>query len=104
MQGHGGALNPLQAADAGANQNAGAGAVVRAFRLPARVGYGLIGRSDSVNDEVVDFSLLFRLHAIVWVELPWGGPPGNEAANLASDIRYVKIGDAPGAAFTCEKV
>ena len=59
-----GLLDALQAADAGADQHAGADLILIGGRLPARVVQRLRGGAHRVDDEVVDLALLLRLHPI----------------------------------------
>ena len=58
-------LDALQAADARADQDAGADLIFIGGRLPAGIGQGLRRRGHRIDNKVVDLPLLFRLHPIV---------------------------------------
>ena len=97
-------LDALKAADAGADQNAGARALVLGFGFPARIGDRLIGGRHRINDEIVDLALLLWLHPIVGIELARRRASRNEAADLAGDIGYVELGDPPGAVLARKQI
>ena len=82
-----------QAADAGADQNAGALLLLGRVGLEAGIGDRLIGRRHGVDDEVVDLALLLRLHPIVGIELAVGrGAARNEAGDLAGEVGSLELG------------
>ena len=78
-----GLLDSLQAADAGADQHAGADLILIGGGLPARVLERLRGSAHGVDDEVVDLALLLRLHPIVRIE---GAVAAVAARHLAGDL------------------
>ena len=65
-----GLLDALKAADARADQHAGADLVLIGGRLPAGILQRLGGGAHGVDDEVVDLALLLRLHPVVGLKLP----------------------------------
>ena len=64
----GGLVDAADAADAGADQNAGGALVLVGGRVPAGIVEGLGGRGHRVDDERVDLALLLRLHPLVGIE------------------------------------
>ena len=78
-----GILDALQAADAGADQDAGGVLVVGSPGLPAGVVERLRRGGHRVDDEVVDLALLLGLHPVVGVE---GAVGAVAARHLAGDL------------------
>ena len=90
-----------EAADPGADKNAGLDLLFIGGRLPARVGKRLRCRRDSIKDEVIDFALLFRLHPLVGVEASIAAAAARHRhRDLAGEIGDVEPFDAAGAALT----
>ncbi len=90
----------FDAADAGADHDAGPGLIVVTRRLPAGMLDRLTGGAHRIDDELVDPALLLRLHPLVGIV----GPVGAIAArDLAGDFRRkildVEFLDSPGAAL-----
>ncbi len=78
-----GLVDACDAADAGADEDAGAIWSSSRLRLPAGVGERLVGRGHRIDDEGVDLALFLRLHPVVGVE----GAVGPVAARqLAGDL------------------
>ena len=84
--------DPLDAADAGADQHAGGDLVLVRFRHPGGVLERLARRAHGVDDEMVDLALLLRLHPLVGVERAVGPVA---ARDRASDPRR-QVGDVEG--------
>ena len=78
-------LDGLEAADAGADQHAGAVAVLVGLGDPARVLDRLLGGGDAVEDEVVDLPLVLGLQVAVGVE---GAVGAVAALDLAGVVRW----------------
>ena len=94
-----------KAANAGADQDAGALLRFRRFEFQARVCNRLVGSRDGINDEVVDLALLFRLHPIVGIKFAvGGGTTRNEVRDLACDVGNFEFFDAPGATLSGEQI
>ena len=93
-----------QAADAGADQHAGALAVLVVSRLPARVVERLRAAHMRIDDELVDLALVLRLHPLVGIE----GRVAAVAArhlhgDLAGEVRGLESLDRAGAALAGDK-
>ena len=73
-----GLVDAVEAADAGADEDAGRALVLVGRRVPAGVVERLVGGGHRVDDEVVDLALLLRLHPVVGIELAFGA--GRRAA------------------------
>src|SRR6185437_14169702 len=82
VQGDRDAGDALDAADAGADQHAGAGLLLMALRMPAGVVERLTGSAHGKGDELIDLALLLRLHPLVGIV---GGVGAIAARNLAGD-------------------
>ena len=89
--------DPREAAYARADQNPRTLLRFRSVELQARIGDRLVGRSDGIDDEIIDLALLLRLHPVVRIELALGlGATRNEIGDLAGDVGNFKFLDAPG--------
>jgi hypothetical protein len=89
-----GRLDGRQATDAGADQHAGAVAVVFGLRLPAGVLHGHIGGCHAKADEGVAAALLLRVHVVVNVEGAVGAVAFLDlAADAAGHVGHVIAGD-----------
>ena len=100
----GGVGDAGQAADAGADQDAGALLLLLRVGLPAGVLERLRGRRHAVDDEVVDLALLLGLHPVVGIEVALGlGAARNEAGDLAGEVGDLELLDAAGAAVASDQ-
>ncbi len=95
LQQHRGLGDARQAADARADEHAGALLLLGRVGDVAGIGDRLLGRRHRVDDEVVDLALLLRLHPIVGIELAVGLVAArNEAGDLAGEIADLELLDA----------
>ena len=87
----------MQSADARADQHAGTDLILIGGGLPACVGQGLGGCGHGIDNKVVDFALLLRLHPVVWVEGAVAAVAAWDlAGDLAGQVGDVEILDALG--------
>ena len=94
----------LDAADAGADQNAGPGLILVALRFPGCVVERLARRAHAENDELVDLALIFRLHPLIGIIGAVGAIAArNAAGDLAGNIGNVERVDPLCAALTLEQ-
>ena len=91
LERQGGVRDPLQAANAGADHDAGAFALGLVVGCPAGILDRLLGGRHAVEDEVVDLAAVLRLHVVVGVEVAVGGRPlGHLARHLGGQVRDVE--------------
>ena len=77
----------------------------RRFEFQTRVRNRLVGSRNGIDDEVIDFALLLRLHPIIGIELAVGGrATRNEVRDLACDVGDFEFFDAPSTALTGEQI
>ena len=61
------------------------------FGLPAGILDRLLGSGHRIDDEVIDFALLFWLHPLIWIVGAVGAVAArDDAGDLAWDVRYVE--------------
>ena len=90
-----GFLDALQAADAGADQDARGDLVLVRRRLPAGILDRLVGRRHRIDDERIDLAALLRLHPFVGIELAFGLAAERKlAGDLRGEVVDLEIGDA----------
>ena len=84
--------NALDAADAGADHDAGSALVFVRCGAPAGILYRLLGRGHRIDDEVIDLALFLRLHPLVWIVGAVGAVAArDDAGDLAWKIRYLEV-------------
>ena len=89
-----GLLDPLEAADPGADQHARANLVLIGSRFPAGIGQRLGRGAHRKDDEVVDLPLLLGLHPIIGIERAVAAIAARDlAGDLAGEIGDVEILD-----------
>ena len=97
------ALDALQAADAGADQDARAGLFIRGLGAKAGIGNGLVCGGHRIDDEIVDLALFLGLHAIVGIEFARARAARNHAADLAGNVGDIELRDPLGAVLAREQ-
>ena len=100
----GGLVDAADAADAGADQDAGRASGPRRLGLPAGVGERLVGGRHGEDDEVVDLALLLRLHPVVGIERAVDAVAARDVAgDLAGRSDDLEVVDATRAALAGEE-
>src|SRR6516225_6996412 len=99
-----GLLDALQAADARADEHAGADLVLVGCGLPARVGQRLLGRAHGIDNKVINFAQLLRLHPIACIEGAVAAVATCYlAGDLAGEVGDVEVLDALGGIVACRQ-
>src|SRR3954451_5020544 len=92
--------NAFDAADAGADHDAGAPLILVVLGLPTGIVHRLLGRGHRIDDEVVNLALLLRLHPLVGIVGAVSAVAARDyTGDLAGDIGYVKRVDVLDPAF-----
>ena len=103
-QGQRGLRNTLDSTYTGPDQNAALGLVVIAGRMPTSIVERLTGRRHGVDDELVDTTLILRIHPLIGIEGSLGTVPARDlAGDLAGKIRCLEILDPRSATAPLEQ-
>src|SRR5215203_4224366 len=99
-----GVIDAADAADAGADENAGGILLVGGLRLPRRILQRLGRGGHRVDDERIDLALLLRLHPLVGIEAAVGAVAARDlAGDPAGEVGGLEALDLRAAAFTGEE-
>ena len=84
----------LEAADAGADHHAGGDLVFTALGVPAGILERHVGRSNTIENELVDLALFLGLHPVIRIEGSFHRRIGGDrTGDLGRDVADVEIGD-----------
>src|SRR5690606_27480967 len=94
--------DPLDAANARAEHDAGGAAFVLGLGFPAGIGQGLVGRSYSVGNEVRDLASFARFEERIGIERAFAFT-GDDTGNFAGQVIDIEMFNAPGPGLAFEK-
>jgi len=90
-----------QAADAGADEDAGAALLFVGLGLPARILHRLLGGGHRIDDEIVVAAQFLVLHPVLGIESAVGAVAAlHFIGDAARHVRGVEFGDGTGARLT----